>query len=249
MFLILFIYLLCFFIILTSIFVIVSKNPVQAVLFLVLVFLQMAVLFFSLGAEFLGLLLITVYIGAIAILFLFVVMLLNLRVVELYGTLSYHLPIGSSLVLLFVFFFFLSSNSFFSCFSSSYFIWDSFLFYENNLASFGEVFYNYYFDLFFLLTLLLLVAMIGVILIAFTQRIQKEKKEKFNFRESFDNLLWINMHVYKKSRRSPVIEEWFKIMQAKPETFSWKKIIKKPKRSFIQRWYDMVLDMENLEDE
>jgi NADH-quinone oxidoreductase subunit J len=80
-----------------------AKNPVQSVLLLVLVFLQTALLFILLGAEFLAILLITVYIGAIAILFLFVVMLLNLRVVELHSSLQYHIPIGIFLGLIFFF--------------------------------------------------------------------------------------------------------------------------------------------------
>jgi NADH-quinone oxidoreductase subunit J len=96
-----FTYLLGLSIIFTGLALIVSKNPVQSVLLLVLVFIQTALLFFLVGAEFLGILLITVYVGAIAILFLFVVMLLNLRIVELYSTMQYHVPVGAFVGVLF----------------------------------------------------------------------------------------------------------------------------------------------------
>jgi NADH-quinone oxidoreductase subunit J len=90
-----FIYFTCVVIVVAALQVIFAKNPVHSVILLVLVFLQTAVLFILLGAEFLAILLVTVYIGAIAILFLFVVMLLNVRVVEIYSSLQYHVPIGA----------------------------------------------------------------------------------------------------------------------------------------------------------
>jgi NADH-quinone oxidoreductase subunit J len=96
------IYTLCFCILAAAFSLIISRSPVQAVLILVLAFLKTTVLFFAYGAEFLGILLITVYIGAIAILFLFVVMLLNLRIVELYSAIKYHIPIGAFVGILFI---------------------------------------------------------------------------------------------------------------------------------------------------
>jgi NADH-quinone oxidoreductase subunit J len=72
------------------------------VLSLVLVFALTAVLFLLLGAEFFALLLFTVYIGAIAILFLFVIMMLDLRLAELHGSAYYHVPLGASVGLAFL---------------------------------------------------------------------------------------------------------------------------------------------------
>ena len=66
-------------IILSSLGVISSKNPVYAVLYLILAFLNSAILFLFLNAEFLAMLLIVVYVGAVAVLFLFVVMMLNIK--------------------------------------------------------------------------------------------------------------------------------------------------------------------------
>src|SRR5271169_5647550 len=74
--------------------VIAAKNPVHSVLFLILAFVNAAGLFVMLGAEFLAMILIVVYVGAVAVLFLFVVMMLDVDFAELkQGALQY-LPIG-----------------------------------------------------------------------------------------------------------------------------------------------------------
>src|ERR687889_1236573 len=75
--------------------VIASKNPVHSVLFLILAFVNAAGLFVLLGAEFLAMILIVVYVGAVAVLFLFVVMMLDVDFAEFrQGFLSY-LPVGA----------------------------------------------------------------------------------------------------------------------------------------------------------
>src|SRR5262245_12100037 len=66
-----------------AVMVIVAKNPVHAVLFLILAFFNAAGLFVLLGAEFLAMLLVIVYVGAVAVLFLFVVMMLDVDFAEL----------------------------------------------------------------------------------------------------------------------------------------------------------------------
>ena len=78
----------------SAIMVIAAKNPVHSVLFLILAFVNAAGLFVLLGAEFLAMILIVVYVGAVAVLFLFVVMMLDVDFAELrHGFLNY-LPIG-----------------------------------------------------------------------------------------------------------------------------------------------------------
>src|SRR6266508_3828252 len=75
--------------------VIAARNPVHSVLFLILAFVNAAGLFVLLGAEFLAMILIVVYVGAVAVLFLFVVMMLDVDFAELrQGFLSY-LPLGA----------------------------------------------------------------------------------------------------------------------------------------------------------
>jgi NADH-quinone oxidoreductase subunit J len=82
--------------------VISSKNPVHSVLFLILAFVNAAGLFVLLGAEFLAMILVVVYVGAVAVLFLFVVMMLDVDFAELrQGFLSY-LPLGVTLGLVFM---------------------------------------------------------------------------------------------------------------------------------------------------
>src|SRR5271167_3502415 len=78
----------------SAVMVIAAKNPVHSVLFLILAFVNAAGLFVLLGAEFLGMILIVVYVGAVAVLFLFVVMMLDIDFAELKrGSLQY-LPFG-----------------------------------------------------------------------------------------------------------------------------------------------------------
>ena len=74
--------------------VIFAKNPVHSVLFLILAFVCAAGLFLLMGAEFLGMILIVVYVGAVAVLFLFVVMLLDVDFAELKQGFVQYLPIG-----------------------------------------------------------------------------------------------------------------------------------------------------------
>ena len=77
--------------------VITARNPVHSVLFLILAFVNAAGLFLLMGAEFLGMILVVVYVGAVAVLFLFVVMMLDVDFAELkHGFLQY-LPIGGTL--------------------------------------------------------------------------------------------------------------------------------------------------------
>ncbi len=75
--------------------VISSRNPVHSVLFLILAFFNAAGLFVLLGAEFLAMLLVVVYVGAVAVLFLFVVMMLDVDFVELRQGFLQYLPVGA----------------------------------------------------------------------------------------------------------------------------------------------------------
>ena len=72
----------------------VSRNPVHSVLWLILAFLSSAGLFVLLGAEFVAMLLIIVYVGAVAVLFLFVVMMLDIDFAELKGEMAKYMPLG-----------------------------------------------------------------------------------------------------------------------------------------------------------
>src|SRR5262244_4366569 len=75
--------------------VVVSRNPVYSVLFLILAFFNAAALFVLIGAEFLAMILVVVYVGAVAVLFLFVVMMLDINFAELRSGFVRYLPIGA----------------------------------------------------------------------------------------------------------------------------------------------------------
>ena len=81
--------------------VISARNPIHSVLFLVLVFCNAAGLLILLETEFLAMLFLVVYVGAIAVLFLFVVMMLNVRITELNESILRYIPIGGIILLIF----------------------------------------------------------------------------------------------------------------------------------------------------
>jgi NADH-ubiquinone oxidoreductase chain 6 len=98
--------LLAFLAVLSAVLVITAKNPVISVLFLISVFINIAGYLVLIGVAYIGLVYIIVYVGAIAILFLFVIMMLNLRLVELLDTgIAYtqNLPLGTMIGALFFF--------------------------------------------------------------------------------------------------------------------------------------------------
>jgi NADH-quinone oxidoreductase subunit J len=79
----------------SGVMVIAARNPVHSVLFLILAFFNTAGLFVLLGAEFLAMILVVVYVGAVAVLFLFVVMMLDIDFVELRDGFQRYLPVGA----------------------------------------------------------------------------------------------------------------------------------------------------------
>src|ERR1700759_5194387 len=82
--------------------VIAARNPVHSVLFLILAFVNAAGLFLLLGAEFLAMILVVVYVGAVAVLFLFVVMMLDVAFAELRQGFLDYLPFGALVGLIFL---------------------------------------------------------------------------------------------------------------------------------------------------
>ena len=80
--------------VISSVLVITSKNPIHSVLFLILCFFNSSILFLFLNAEFLAMILLIVYVGAVAVLFLFVVMMLDIKVSQARKNLLNYLPLG-----------------------------------------------------------------------------------------------------------------------------------------------------------
>ena len=153
-----------------GLFTVISRNPVHSVLWLILTFLSAAGLFVLLGAEFVAMLLVIVYVGAVAVLFLFVVMMLDVDFAQLKAEMARYMPLALliGLVLLMQL-------------SLAFGVWQSS---EGamaardavtptdvtNTAALGLLLYDKYFLLFQLSGLILLVAMIGAIVLTLRHR-------------------------------------------------------------------------------
>jgi NADH-quinone oxidoreductase subunit J len=88
---------------LISLSVIYVSNPIQSLLSLIVSFALSSMLFMILGIEFISLLVFLIYVGAIAVLFLFIIMMLNLKIVELRNYYLRYLPVGSFIIFFFFF--------------------------------------------------------------------------------------------------------------------------------------------------
>jgi len=152
--------------------VVVSRNPIYSVLFLILAFFNAAALFLLLGAEFIAMILIIVYVGAVAVLFLFVVMMLDIKVTALREGFLKYFPIGAliGLVLLGEILFALGvfgggSTTIASLDKSGVSVGAM-----ENTRAIGQVLYTQYFYLFQAAGAVLLVAMIGAIVLTLRRR-------------------------------------------------------------------------------
>ena len=164
-------------IVLSALMVVSSRNPVHSVLFLILSFVNAAGLFVILGAEFLAMILIVVYVGAVAVLFLFVVMMLDINFIKLREGFLQYLPIGAllGLVLLLELTMLFLSDNFTDMSLVEYSQLPTFKEIENT-KDIGSVLYTDYFYLFQLSGLILLVAMIGSIVLTLRQRVGVKKQ-------------------------------------------------------------------------
>jgi NADH-ubiquinone oxidoreductase chain 6 len=93
----------CSLAILFSVMVIISKNPIHSILYLIFVFCSVTFVFIILGVEFLAITFLIVYVGAIAVLFLFVVMMLNIKILELDEVFWKYIPVGLLISSIFLF--------------------------------------------------------------------------------------------------------------------------------------------------
>jgi len=153
-----------------GLFTVISRNPVHSVLWLILAFLSAAGLFVMLNAEFVAMLLIIVYVGAVAVLFLFVVMMLDVDFAELKAEMARYMPLGLLIGLIVLMQFVMAFGA-----------WDANAAAEGlrtqvvndevqNTAALGLILYDEYFLLFQLSGLILLVAMIGAIVLTLRHR-------------------------------------------------------------------------------
>jgi len=158
-----------------GLFTVVSRNPVHSVLWLILAFLSAAGLFVLLGAEFVAMLLIIVYVGAVAVLFLFVVMMLDVDFAELKAEMTKYLPLALLIGVVIVMQLMMAFG-----------VWGYSDGFEgrvaapagdmDNTAALGLLIYDTYFMLFQLAGLILLVAMIGAIVLTLRHRVDIKRQ-------------------------------------------------------------------------
>ena len=153
-----------------GLFTVISRNPVHSVLWLILAFLSSAGLFILLGAEFVAMLLVIVYVGAVAVLFLFVVMMLDVDFAELKAEMAKYMPLALLIGVILL-----------MQFTLAFGVWETAETAEGaraavtpadrfNTEALGLLIYDRYFLLFQLAGLILLVAMIGAIVLTLRHR-------------------------------------------------------------------------------
>ena len=164
--------------VLSALMVISARNPVHSVLFLILSFVNASGLFVLLGAEFLAMILVVVYVGAVAVLFLFVVMMLDINFVKLREGFLQYLPFGALLgIVLIIELGILFLTKSFSENSLSKFVELPLMSEVENTKLIGQVLYTNYFYLFQISGLILLVAMVGSITLTLRDRGQVKRQD------------------------------------------------------------------------
>ena len=170
--------------IISAIMVTVSKNTVHSVFFLILDFISISCLFIMIGAEFLGMIMLIVYVGAVAVLFLFVVMMLNVAQQKnqwfTSSNTSGHIPIG--LIISTIIFFELIIVVGGWKYKPDLLNASSIIINNNisNTHSLGKVLYTDYIHIFQLSGMILLVAMIGAIVLTFRERSGVKRQSYFS---------------------------------------------------------------------
>jgi len=154
----------------SGVMVIGARNPVHSVLFLILAFFNSAGLFVLLGAEFLAMILVVVYVGAVAVLFLFVVMMLDINFVALRAGFLRYMPIGALIGLILLAELVLVFGAWAVAPSAAQLAIVPVRPDLTNAEALGRVLYTNYFYLFQTAGLILLVAMIGSIVLTLRQR-------------------------------------------------------------------------------
>ena len=156
--------------ILSALGVVAARNPMYCVLFMILAFFNSAGLFLLLGAEFIGLLMVMVYVGAIAVMFLFVLMTINIDFAVLKKTHASYLPLG--LLVGFILLVEIGMSAWGGLFAVQKDVLPSLPMPEDveNITSLGQVLFTNYVYPFQVAAMILLVAMIGAIVLTHRSR-------------------------------------------------------------------------------
>ena len=161
----------------SAVLVIGARNPVHSVLFLILAFFNAAGLFVLLGAEFLGMILIVVYVGAVAVLFLFVIMMLDVDFTELREGFLEYLPIGLVIAGIFLAELLLVAGGWVINPTAVKSITSAIPANVSNTEALGLVLYTKYIHYFQLAGMVLLVAMIGAIVLTLRHKAYVKRQD------------------------------------------------------------------------
>jgi len=161
----------------SAVMVIVSRNPVHSVLYLILAFVNASGLFVLMGAEFLGMMLIVVYVGAVAVLFLFVIMMLDVDFLELREGFIEYLPVGLVIGGIFLFELLLTVGFWVINPGVAKTITAAIPTNVSNTEALGLVLYTKYIHYFQLSGMVLLVAMIGAIVLTLRHKASVKRQD------------------------------------------------------------------------
>lgn len=192
-----FFYLFSIIMIASAVMVVTSRNPVHSVLFLILCFFNAAALFLIAGAEFLAFILLIVYVGAVAVLFLFVVMMLDIDFTELRAGVQRYAPIGALVGLVLLIELVVAVGGWKIAPAAAglrmFPIPDNI----SNTDAIGRVLYTHYAFLFESASLVLMVAMVGAIALTHRDRVRSKAQQiaRQNARQPADTLKMLDVPV------------------------------------------------------
>ena len=161
----------------SAVMVIVSRNPVHSVLFLILAFVNAAGLFVLMGAEFLAMILVVVYVGAVAVLFLFVIMMLDVDFAELREGFLEYLPIGLVIGAVFLAELLLVGGGWVINAGTAKSITAAIPNNISNTEALGLVLYTRYIHYFQIAGMVLLVAMVGAIVLTLRHKVSVKRQD------------------------------------------------------------------------
>ena len=219
------VYILFFFIIvISSMGVLLSKNPIHSVFFLIIVFLHVSFLLLLLHVEFLAFLIFIVYLGAIAVLFLFVIMMFNIHILETRDNIIRYIPLVISIFLIIIEISYITDWINFNwnilSFQDFFYIhknWYNLLFSKDNIVIISII-YNYYLYSFIIASLILLVAMIGAIMLTLNLNVDLKKQIYYiqNSKNLYNSISLRKSGKYKTDvwqiymKEQPKNQEWYK---------------------------------------
>lgn len=186
-----FLYIIAFISMISGILIVITKNPIVSVLYLILLFSSISCYLIFIGLTFIGISYLLVYVGAVSILFLFILMLINIRVSELIGDtnnniplaiitfLAFFVPIGNVLPVSenkpenLINFYTMDKDQSQVYYVSSHF-WDNNMVDVTDISSIGNVMYTSHFIWLMITSVILLLAMVGSIVITIKQKVDQK---------------------------------------------------------------------------